>query len=399
MKTNLKSHRAQFCAASRWWLLQVTIVVSLLFTQIVTAHATEFASEESVLITKEDGQTVVNSNPELALNGASTIKLLTALAVLKSFGPTYQFSTTVLIQGTVDTQTETLHGDIYIQGHDPTLSRERLAHLEELVRQSGIQRVVGNLYVEQQFCLDRQCSDSARRSLIATVHPAKPRTKRTSASAQPTARPVLIVNGNIKVLTSIPAAAKSSTLAAVSSVPLKQILKTMLTFSDNYLAERLGSLIGAAKGLMRVMREQFGLSSSLKLATTSGLGVNRITTGDLEKVLRSLIALLAKANLTPDSIMAVGGLEGTLRNRFTDNPGTVIAKTGTLHRTDRGVSALAGMMRTANGTTFFFVILHQHGATVAFKRQEESFLRSFQNLHGGPARFSFLPAANITITP
>ena len=70
------------------------------------------------------------------------------------------------------------------------------------------------------------------------------------------------------------------------------------------------------------------------------------------KIYRALRAELKKNGLTPAAIMPVAGIDpGTLEDRFKGLTwrGSVIAKTGTLLRTDGGASSLVGQMRAANG--------------------------------------------------
>jgi D-alanyl-D-alanine carboxypeptidase len=69
------------------------------------------------------------------------------------------------------------------------------------------------------------------------------------------------------------------------------------------------------------------------LATSSGLGINRVTPKAMMKLLRSLRSDLERYKMTFADIMPVAGLDrGTLENRFdTDfSSGSVIGKTGTL---------------------------------------------------------------------
>ena len=70
------------------------------------------------------------------------------------------------------------------------------------------------------------------------------------------------------------------------------------------------------------------------------------------KIYRELRAELKKHGLSPAAIMPVAGIDpGTLEDRFTGLAwrGSVIAKTGTLVRTDGGASSLVGQMQAANG--------------------------------------------------
>jgi D-alanyl-D-alanine carboxypeptidase len=112
------------------------------------------------------------------------------------------------------------------------------------------------------------------------------------------------------------------------------------------------------------------------------------------KILRALRTELQKYQLTPSDIMPVAGIDpGTLEDRFTGPvfQGSVIAKTGTLVRTDGGASSLVGQMRTANGGTLLFVIMNQNGNVVRFRSNQDYLVMLVQNSRGGPKPFNYKP--------
>jgi D-alanyl-D-alanine carboxypeptidase/D-alanyl-D-alanine-endopeptidase (penicillin-binding protein 4) len=68
------------------------------------------------------GDTLFDFNAGTPLLPASTMKMLTTAVALDRLGPTYQFSTDVLYDGTLDTD-GTLRGNVYLRGDgDPSLS-------------------------------------------------------------------------------------------------------------------------------------------------------------------------------------------------------------------------------------------------------------------------------------
>ena len=110
------------------------------------------------------------------------------------------------------------------------------------------------------------------------------------------------------------------------------------------------------------------------------------------KVLRALRTELQKHGLTPADIMPVAGIDpGTLSDRFTDiaSRGSVIAKTGTLTRTDGGASSLVGQMKTANGEVLLFVIMNQQGNVLRFRENQDYLVLQVQNSRGGPRAFNY----------
>lgn len=112
------------------------------------------------------------------------------------------------------------------------------------------------------------------------------------------------------------------------------------------------------------------------------------------KIYRALIKELQKNNLAPSDIMPVAGIDpGTLQERFTGIAwrGSVIAKTGTLARTDGGASALVGQMKAANGEVLLFVIMNQRGSVLRFRENQDYLVMLIQNTRGGPKAFAYKP--------
>jgi D-alanyl-D-alanine carboxypeptidase len=112
------------------------------------------------------------------------------------------------------------------------------------------------------------------------------------------------------------------------------------------------------------------------------------------KILRALRNELQKNRLSPSDIMPVAGIDpGTLEDRFSGPAwqGSVIAKTGTLSRTDGGASSLVGQMRTRSGETLLFVIMNQRGNVLRFRSNQDYLVMQVQNSRGGPKAFDYKP--------
>jgi D-alanyl-D-alanine carboxypeptidase len=91
------------------------------------------------------------------------------------------------------------------------------------------------------------------------------------------------------------------------------------------------------------------------------------------KIYRALAFRATKERPVSNRYPPVAGIDpGTLQERFKGPPwrGSVIAKTGTLVRTDGGASALVGQMRAANGEVLLFVILNQRGSVARFRENQ-----------------------------
>jgi D-alanyl-D-alanine carboxypeptidase/D-alanyl-D-alanine-endopeptidase (penicillin-binding protein 4) len=167
------------------------------------------------------------------------------------------------------------------------------------------------------------------------------------------------------------AADGAAPLAEVASAPVPQLVERMLSASDNDLAEALArqvalatgrpaSFAGAAEAMADVLDEVLAEAGvepgAVRLVDGSGLSRDdRLQPGALTR-------LLARAVEGDDPRLApvltglpVAGFDGTLGPRYRAGAalpaaGRVRAKTGTLN----AVSALAGLLRTADGRLLAF---------------------------------------------
>jgi D-alanyl-D-alanine carboxypeptidase/D-alanyl-D-alanine-endopeptidase (penicillin-binding protein 4) len=204
--------------------------------------------------------------------------------------------------------------------------------------------------------------------------------------------PSVAVMGEVKVG---PVAPRAKLLLTHSSTTLQDILKVLLCYSNNFMAERLGESLGGAESVQRQLVNSLAIpDDQISLASLSGLGVNRVTPQAMMKVLRALSKEVQKNGLSLSDIMPVAGVDpGTLEERFVSFPwrGSVIAKTGTLVRTDGGASSLVGQMRTTSGEILLFVIMNQNGSVSRFRENQDSFVMQVQNTRGGPRSFDYVP--------
>ncbi|WP_344763487.1 D-alanyl-D-alanine carboxypeptidase/D-alanyl-D-alanine endopeptidase [Actimicrobium antarcticum] len=94
------------------------------------------------------GKSVLALNPELALNPASTMKLLTTDAALELLGPTYTFATRAYTRGT--RRGDQLLGDLILRGGgDPKLVVENFWLFLRKIRAQGVRVIRGNLVLDR----------------------------------------------------------------------------------------------------------------------------------------------------------------------------------------------------------------------------------------------------------
>ena len=358
---------------------------------------------QGVLIETLNG-TVVSSQAENdQFNPASNMKLATALVALRTLGPEHRFATGVWTDGTLDKTTGALNGNLYISGRDPSFHYEHGVLLARELNKLGIKQVTGDLIVAPGYTMN--FSASATRSgerlydtLDATLRYAEAvrawnyeRTLLNDRASLETV-PSVAVMGAVTVA---PVAPSARLLLTQRSSKLVDILKVLLCYSNNFMADRIGEALGGPEAVRQQLIKDLKLApEELKIATLSGLGVNRASPRVMMKIFRALRTELQKHKLTPAAIMPVAGIDpGTLEDRFTGIAwrGSVIAKTGTLIRTDGGASSLVGQMRAANGEELLFVIMNQRGSVWRFRENQDYLVMLVQNTRGGPKAFDYKP--------
>jgi D-alanyl-D-alanine carboxypeptidase/D-alanyl-D-alanine-endopeptidase (penicillin-binding protein 4) len=360
---------------------------------------------EGVLVETLDGRVVREQAADQAFNPASAVKLATAFTALKTFGPKHRFATTFWITGAFDKATGTVNGDLIVSGRDPSFHDEHAVAVAQELNRLGVKTVTGDLVVAPRFSLNFSPSsqrsgerlydtlDATRRPADAARAWAESRAGLNDANALQ-ATPSVAVMGAVYV-DAVPKEARA--IFTHYSPPLVDVLKVLLCYSNNFMAERLGDQLGGAEGVMRTLSTEVGFKpGDLRLSSTSGLGVNRVTPRQMMKIYRALLAELHDNNLKAADILPVAGVDpGTLQRRYAESPGrgSVIAKTGTLGHTDGGSSALVGQMHTRKGETLLFVIFDQRGSILRFRQQQDAIVSEVENERGGPAPFTYTPQA------
>lgn len=358
---------------------------------------------QGVLVETLSGGIVAAQNQDQNFNPASAIKLATALIALRTFGKNHRFSTGIWTDGNFDKANNTLNGNLYVSGRDPSLHYEHAIEIAHQLNNLGIRTVTGNLIVSPDFTLN--FSWSSRRSGTAFYDTLDLQLRSTDATrAWLNARNALGNNMMTGAVPSVavmgevlvgPVSAGAKLLLTHSSSTLPDILKVLLCYSNNFMAERLGESLGGVQSVRRQLVSLLEIpDDQIALASLSGLGVNRVSPQVMMKVLRALRQELTRNGLLLSDILPVAGIDpGTLEERFVSVPwrGSVIAKTGTLIRTDGGASSLVGQLKTVNGDVLLFVIMNQSGNVSRFRNNQDSFVMQIQNTRGGPKSFDYVP--------
>ena len=287
-------------------------------------------------------------NADAAYNPASLIKLATSLVALRRLGKDFRFETRVYAEGRPD-DSGALRGRLVVAGNDPTFGDIAAVLVAEELEKRGIKKVAEEIAVTPSFSFNfsEKPEESAER--LAKVMKQTPK-KLGAAEAAPDGPPLFVLR----------------------SYPLSEILLYMNAHSSNFVAHRVGDLVGGVAGVQRFLVEELKLpADQVQLSTTSGLEHNRMTARGLLEVIRALGAEAGRQGLRLEDVMAVASDDwGTLRKRMVGTPleGAVVGKTGTLVHDDGGMASLGGAIRTQKNGLVGFVVLNQ-GSSVAENKQ------------------------------
>jgi D-alanyl-D-alanine carboxypeptidase/D-alanyl-D-alanine-endopeptidase (penicillin-binding protein 4) len=352
-----------------------------------------WATPKSSCLMVQDGDTVLyERNPDLPVTPASTMKLLTATAVLLRIDPDSRLRTRI-VGSSVPDASGTVTGDVYlVGGGDPLLATAPFARhftrprrhtpiesLADALRAAGVTRITGRLlgddgrYDRERYLpswpasyrVDHEAGPLS--ALLVNDGASSWTANRETPMADPAAGAAdvvaqllqergIAVDGGVGAGTAPFAPVE---LAGIDSATIGEIVQTMLLDSNNNAAELLLRELGlqvVGQGTTAAGRQvvldtlaRLGLPmDGVTMADASGLDRgNRVTC-------RLLTALLtvSPVSLLVDAGLPVAARSGTLLRRFGGTPVAerLRAKTGSL----RGVAALAGYAEGAAGRRLTF---------------------------------------------
>lgn len=322
-------------------------------------------------------------NADEIFNPASLIKLSTSLVALKKFGADYSFRTQVYMDGQVD-EHGTLRGMLFFIGNDPTFGDVAASMIARELDARGIRKVQGGVMVSPDFCFNfSESSEESAVRLGKALHLGD-------------------------VTTGVVAGPTGNRLFTFASYPLRDVLLYMNARSSNFIAERVGALLGGAGAVQQFLVDELKLpASEVTIERVSGREHNRMTPRGLLTVIRALVEEAARQGLKPEDIMPVASDDtGTLRRRLagTGLEGAVVGKTGTLtHDVDGGMASLAGIVYTQDKGMIVFAILDQGNRIWDNRQMEDQLLAEIINSQAAPqgiasaSRRQLLPSSKLHI--
>jgi D-alanyl-D-alanine carboxypeptidase/D-alanyl-D-alanine-endopeptidase (penicillin-binding protein 4) len=337
------------------------------------------------------GEVLAEHAADAARTPASTAKLVTGVAALTRLGAERTFDTTVR-QGAGDQVVLVGGGDMMLAAGvgDPDAVNGR-AGLADLAAQVALQlQLVGRdtvtlavddtLFTGPALAPGWDAAD-VDNGFVAPVAPLAVDVAKIGAGEYPPRRtdPALHAAGEFAARlgelgitvtgtpTRLGSAATGDVLGVVQSAPASEVTQYFLDTSDNTITEVVarmvaldlelpGSFEGATQAVLRTVQTLGADTSGAVLADASGLADGSALPPDLLLGLLQLVVDPAHPELREVGTgMPVGGLTGTLAERFTSGVGTglVRAKTGSL----ASVTSLAGSVLDADGRLLLFVLM------------------------------------------
>lgn len=324
-----------------------------------------------------------------ALMPASTTKLLTSAAALRTFGPEHRFTTTVRLLGNQvflvgggDPQLTTLPTSPVINAD---ASLVRLARRTAVaLRQAGVEQVRlrydASLFGEPSVA-EFWDSDFPAIGVVAPITslsadggrlqpPADARAPNPPLTAAETFGRLLTQRGVTVLGQPVARPADGDEIAAVESAPLADLVEHLLLTSDNteadILAHHVGLAVlddptfaGGAQATLQVLSDLGIDTAGIVLNDGSGLArTNRISPRALLDVLRAAVETDPERLWPIYTGLPVAGFDGSLAARFSAPSarparGAVTGKTGTL----TGTSTLAGLAADRDGQVLLYALM------------------------------------------
>jgi D-alanyl-D-alanine carboxypeptidase len=171
----------------------------------------------------------------------------------------------------------------------------------------------------------------------------------------------------------------ASQILTSTSPTLQVITDWMMTWSDNLLADRIARSAASAAGftrdyagvakVFRKLMESFGIATK-NLVVKDGSGLSRENRVTAQQISQLLIVIARDEKLKSlITGLPIGGVTGTLTERFIDTApsaiGLVRAKTGTLN----GTTNLAGYVESESKEYIFVIIADKHSRSYTITKR------------------------------
>ncbi|HRE40415.1 MAG TPA: D-alanyl-D-alanine carboxypeptidase/D-alanyl-D-alanine-endopeptidase [Ignavibacteria bacterium] len=329
-------------------------------------------------------------NPGVKMIPASITKVITACIALKYLGVDYKFKTIVFTDGTITDGV--VNGNIYLKGYgDPDLNSGDISLLAQKISEKNIKSVTGNVIYDESFLdnnyygLSNYYKGDTRSQYwpyVSALNLDKNQGGYNPAStagelfASELVRFGIQFNGSVVSGITPPA---SKELAEISH-SIFDVLSWMNKQSDNHSAITVFKVVGAVydsppgtlqKGESAAIDFLTQLGNdrgSFEILEGSGLTRNNMVNSDMFiRILKHMYDDVKNFDYFYNSL-AVGGIDGTLKNRMKEGEAykNIRAKTGTLN----GVSTLSGYaISRDNELIMFYIAMNGFSSDRSYNRK------------------------------
>ncbi|MBP1625871.1 MAG: D-alanyl-D-alanine carboxypeptidase [Holophagaceae bacterium] len=315
------------------------------------------------------GKMLEGYQSDLALVPASTTKVVSTYAMLKTWKPDTELETEVF----GDLRDGVVQGDLVVKGYgDPFLTSERIWLLGQELKRLGVRRVTGRVKPDQSAFDGQMYGIGWENTSFNTTPPILPlsanfnRDEAGRMVRDPNTHTAGLITKIFRetgmLIEEGPATGgEIRKLASIPSPPLRRLIQDINKHSNNFMVEMLLKSFGEGswpRGVGRVQnfyRAMLDLGPD-KIAITDGSGLskdNRLSARTLAIILRAAWHDFEVGPEFVDSLKIIGGEPWKLRVKDANLSRRIRCKTGHLS----GVSSVCGYLQTPDGSLRVFAII------------------------------------------
>jgi D-alanyl-D-alanine carboxypeptidase/D-alanyl-D-alanine-endopeptidase (penicillin-binding protein 4) len=315
------------------------------------------------------GRALERHHDERALVPASTTKVVTTYALLKTLKPDYTLETEVW----GDLKEGVVQGDLVVKGGgDPMLTSERIWLLAHALRRQGVQRITGSLHLDQSAFDGQREPQGWEATSVDTLPPvlalsvnfnrdeAGHLVRDPESQSRETLHQILQEAG-IAIEDRAGGQGAPRRLLGWPSPPLRSLVMDINKWSNNFMVEMLVRKFGAGswpRGVQRIQdfyRTAFTLGpEAIRITDGSGLSKdNRLSARTLAIILRGAYHDFEVGPEFVASLKIIGGEPWKLKVKDANLTRRVRVKSGHLDQ----VTSLCGYLQTLDGQVRVFAIL------------------------------------------
>jgi D-alanyl-D-alanine carboxypeptidase/D-alanyl-D-alanine-endopeptidase (penicillin-binding protein 4) len=314
------------------------------------------------------GKLLEGHQMDLALVPASTTKVISTYALLKTWKPNFVLETEVW----GDLRGNTVQGDLVFKGAgDPSFTSDRIWLLAHDLKARGVTRVQGRIRLDQSAFDAQRFGDGWENTSANTTPPVLPLSVNFNRDGgrivqDPERMAVEVIHrvlqeAGITIAGESQQGGASQKILSFSSLPLRDLVSSINKFSNNFMIEMLVKRFGGGSWPQGIRQIQTFYSSVLglgadKIALTDGSGLskdNHLSARTLAIVLRAAYHDFEVGPEMVASLKIIGGEPFKLHIKDPNLARRVRVKTGHLNN----VSSACGYLQTPDGQLRVFAIL------------------------------------------